>query len=686
MAGKKKSNGLTGSTLAKSVAFFVLAISIMLAGIGAIGTVALSELGRYDYESGVYATQELATLMMREHAVDTFLEMHNHYFRRSADRDPDYIEKMCRYKNYTVEIYEDEELIWSNYEGKETPYYFHYYFDEWVEEPISVEDIADESKTEKETADADSETVNEVPETIRVQKMFEYRLYVNTNMVFPDEYRTSYDRAVVLCELTYVFPAVAVGGIFLFLICFVFLMCSAGHRKGREEIFPGVLTAIHFDVLTVGFGIVAVFWMMLLRGILGQGFRDLVTMGIFIVMCTVLAVLGTIYCMEFALRLKLGGLWKNTLVYIILRWILRICRFWWKALVTLIKGFPLVINVAIIFLGICILEFCGLCIWCHSGELVVVWFLEKLILCPIVLYFSLVCKKLQEGSKALAEGNLNFQLDTSKMILAFKEHGENLNKIGQGIAKAVEERMRSEHLKTELITNVSHDLKTPLTSIINYSDLIAQEVLKQDNETKKETESFDRQEGIESSNKIAQYAEVLLRQSKRLKKLLEDLVEASKATTGNLEVNLESCEINVLLSQAVGEYEQRFMEKQLELIIRQPQESVRIMADGRHLWRVFDNLLNNVCKYAQENTRVYLNVEQKEEQVSIIFRNMSKYALEVSGEELEERFVRGDKSRHMEGNGLGLSIAKSLVELQNGHMEIVTDGDLFKVTLFFPRE
>ena len=179
-------------------------------------------------------------------------------------------------------------------------------------------------------------------------------------------------------------------------------------------------------------------------------------------------------------------------------------------------------------------------------------------------------------------------------------------------------------------------------------------------------------------------AEVLLRQSQKLKKLLDDLLEASKATTGNLEVHPEVCDVSVLLSQAVGEYGQRFADKQLETIVKQPEETVKVMADGRHLWRVFDNLLNNIYKYAQTGSRVYLNVEHDSQNVRIIFRNMSAYPLEMSPEELEERFTRGDRSRHMEGNGLGLSIAKSLTELQKGDMEIVTDGDLFKVVITLP--
>ena len=233
--------------------------------------------------------------------------------------------------------------------------------------------------------------------------------------------------------------------------------------------------------------------------------------------------------------------------------------------------------------------------------------------------------------------------------------------ISDGMAKAVDERMKSERLKTELITNVSHDIKTPLTSIINYVDLLEKEHLEDE--------------------KAVEYLEVLERQSAKLKKLTEDLVEASKASTGNLEVENEQIEAGVFLTQTVGEFEERLSAAGLELIVSKPDDKVYITADGRHLWRVVDNLMNNICKYAQPNSRVYVNLETTDEDISIIFRNMSKFPLNINGDELQERFVRGDKSRNTEGHGLGLSIAKSLMDLMNGKMEIYVDGDLFKVVL-----
>ncbi len=307
---------------------------------------------------------------------------------------------------------------------------------------------------------------------------------------------------------------------------------------------------------------------------------------------------------------------------------------------------------------------------CGGGWLVWgLWVLEKAALSALVLRTASGMLRLRTSGRELAKGNLGYQIPLKGMKGEALQFGRDLNAISQVVADAVEDRMRSERLKTELITNVSHDIKTPLTSIINYADLISRE----------QTDNA----------KIAEYAEVLHRQSSRLKKLIEDLMEVSRASTGNLEVLLERCQAGVLLSQAMGEFEHRLEERGIELIVRQSQEPVWIMADPRMLWRILDNLMTNICKYAQSNTRVYLSLETTgfktgEEQAVLVFKNISSHPLEMDASELMERFVRGDKSRHTEGNGLGLAIARSLAELQGGSMQLTTDGDLFKVTLTFP--
>ena len=421
---------------------------------------------------------------------------------------------------------------------------------------------------------------------------------------------------------------------------FLFLMCSSGRSNYSEGIQPTVFTNIPLEIYSAGYGVIAMFLLGLLSNFFYSIYDSQLYMIVFSVVAAALALWCTFFLRELAVRVRLGQWWRNTVVFYVLRLL-------WKGIGAIFNSFPLLLNTLICFFGICILEFFGVCLFVRNIG-VILWMLEKMILFPIVIYIALMCKRLLQGSQALAQGRQDEIVDTRYMFGEFKECGKNLNSIGKGIAKAVAERMKSEHLKTELITNVSHDLPV-------------------------------------ENNKITEYSEVLVRQSGRLKKLLEDLVEASKATTGNLEVDLQPCEVGVILSQALGEYQQRMEEKQLELIVTQPEETMSILADGRHLWRIFDNLLNNICKYAREDSRVYLSVEESDSMVTIIFRNMSKYALNISAEELQERFVRGDRSRHMEGNGLGLSIARSLTELQNGRMDIVTDGDLFKVSLCFSK-
>lgn len=530
------------------------------------------------------------------------------------------------------------------------------------------------SETERLQEEAAEETLAERNKRIVVT------LTANPSLPKEDEYALIYHQAEQLYDNRNVIPVICCTGTILALLCFIFLLCSAGHKNGREGITPSAIHEIHLDVYTVVVAVGAFTGLYLAFGWIGMN-PGMINLIVLVVLFAAEVIWCTLYFMELAIRLKMGKWWQNTILYRVFRFFGRFCKRVFRGIVKLIRGIPMVWRTALLCLAVCVAEFFGLILFYNDRVvLLFFWAIEKFILCGAITFVALMCKELQEGSEALADGDLNYKLDTSHMVLSFKEHGENLNSIGEGISAAVEQRMKSEYLKTELITNVSHDIKTPLTSIINYADLIGKEVEENaatENGLTAETDS-------EKEQRLSEYAEVLLRQSKKLKKLLDDLLEASKATTGNLEVHPEVCDVSVLLSQAVGEYEQRFSEKKLETIVKQPEETVKVMADGRHLWRVFDNLLNNIYKYAQAGSRVYLNVEHDGQNANIIFRNMSAYPLEMSPEELEERFTRGDRSRHMEGNGLGLSIAKSLTELQKGDMEIVTDGDLFKVVITLP--
>ena len=246
----------------------------------------------------------------------------------------------------------------------------------------------------------------------------------------------------------------------------------------------------------------------------------------------------------------------------------------------------------------------------------------------------------------------------------FSRFDRSLNEITDRVSEIVAKQTKAEHLRTELITNVSHDLKTPLTSIVNYVDLLSREPM--------------------ASENAAEYLDVLKRQAAKLKKLTVDLVDASKASTGNLTVELMPTDIQVLLSQLAGEYEGQLADKSLSMVMNAPEEPIMILADGRHIWRVFDNLLNNAGKYALAGTRIYLDVRKISDEVEITLKNVSAMPLNISPDALMERFVRGDASRHTEGSGLGLSIAKDLTALQNGKLLLETDGDLFKAILRFP--
>lgn len=447
----------------------------------------------------------------------------------------------------------------------------------------------------------------------------------------------------------------------VFVASLVYLVSAAGHKKDQEQVQGSFLCKVPADLFTVIFLAAEVSLAVGISLLGNAGSPDnyvfYAAAMLFLLLCGGWLALG--FLLDFAVRIKLGKWWRNTLIYKVLR---SIYRGWNKVgenKSILWKGLA-------IFLGVNFLEVLIFVVFgVDYSKIMIVWFAEKAVILFAGGEILIQMKRLQEGGKHIAEGDMDYQIDTEHMLPALKEHAADLNRINEGVSKAVNEKMKSERFKTELITNVSHDIKTPLTSIINYVDLLEKEEIPNEN--------------------AKEYLEVLERQSARLKKLIEDLIEASKASSGSLSVNLEKLEAGVFLVQTVGEFKEKTEKNKLDLQIKKPGEPIYIMADGRHFWRVIDNLMNNICKYAQPETRVYINLEQTGEKVQITFRNTSRYPLNISSEELMERFVRGDSSRNTEGNGLGLSIAGSLMELMHGKMQLFVDGDLFKVVLEFDR-
>ena len=437
----------------------------------------------------------------------------------------------------------------------------------------------------------------------------------------------------------------------LWVALFIFLLCAAGHKRSVEGIHLTWLDHIPLDVLLA----VEFLAVLFLLAIFDYSW-NIITAFIWAAVAIVCAVVSLF---SFTVRVKAGKWWRNTLIFRIGRLLLLAAR----VIARVLANIHLYWKTALIFLGLTLIE---LIFFAFGFEDYIVWWVfEKILLLPVLIGVVFMMRHLQKSGEELASGNIGYQTDLKRLSGDFRRHGENLNGIGRGLRHALDEQMKSERMRTELITNVSHDIKTPLTSIINYVDLL-------------------KKEGVDSEQ-AAEYLEVIDRQSARLRKLTEDLIEASKASTGSITVNAEPTDVNVLLSQANGEYQSKLAERDITTVLSLSESSLTILADGRLLWRVFDNLLGNINKYAQSGTRVYLSSgKDSDGQVHITFRNISHAQLNVSSDELMERFVRGDASRNTEGSGLGLSIARSLVELQGGNFHIEIDGDLFKAILTFP--
>lgn len=449
--------------------------------------------------------------------------------------------------------------------------------------------------------------------------------------------------------------------VIMLIVLLCYLYAAQGHRKGGA-VALNHLDRVPFDLLTAAVAVIAAFSAELIVYAGTSGDLDFIVALAAILSADYFVALS--YTLTFAARLKTRTLLKNNILYKLFMLLVKCFRKLFNWVKYLFKNIPSVAKTAIITASVALFQFIIIAVFTYYPvERTVLLFLFTVADVAVIISLAVILQKIKQGGEKIAAGGLDYKIDTKYMYGDFKDFANSLNNINEGLSVAINEKMKSERFKTELITNVSHDIKTPLTSIINYVDLI-------------------KKEEPENGN-IKEYINVLDRQSSRLKKLIEDLMEASKASTGNLAVNLSVCEAGVLLSQTVGEFDERLHAAGLTPVVSIPENPVKIMADGRHLWRVFDNLMNNICKYSQVGTRVYLDVLEKDGEAKITFRNISKYELNISGEELTERFVRGDKSRNTEGSGLGLSIARSLTELQNGELKIDIDGDLFKVTLTF---
>ena len=351
-------------------------------------------------------------------------------------------------------------------------------------------------------------------------------------------------------------------------------------------------------------------------------------------------------------RLKAGTMWKNSVLHMIVQFVHQVSI-----------NIGSVWKVVIIFGGLFLIH--GAAQISGHSVLFVILLPIDIVAFVYLVYQTIGKKKIKQGISQIAHGEIDYKIDTTGLSGEQKEVAELVNVIGTGLNKAVEKSVKNERLKTDLITNVSHDIKTPLTSIINYVELLKQE-------------NFE-------DPKIRRYIEVLEQKSQRLKTLTEDVVEASKVSSGNISLDMMNLNLVEMIQQTSGEFQEKFAARNLEEVLNLPEEEAMICVDGRRTWRVLENIYNNAAKYAMEGSRIYADLTVLEDQVLFTMKNVSAYPLNISADELTERFIRGDISRSTEGSGLGLSIAKTLTEMQKGQFELYLDGDLFKVTIRFPR-
>ena len=500
-------------------------------------------------------------------------------------------------------------------------------------------------------------------------KDFVFAVSVDTKFSVADSMADEAENYETYSKLMFPMLAGAIFGSVLWLIGMVWLTVTAGRRPEDEEIHLNGFDRWYTEIAA---GTVIGIWLagtiisgtLIANSSLGYS-HAVVTVIVTCLICgTYTMAWFLIGYLSLVRRIKAGTLWKNSLIRKVLKWIGKcsgkladFARAFSRNTAEKIK--VLLVGGAFLFLQFLIIG----CVFSGAGV-----FLLALMAVDVAVMIFAIRKadgqdRIMDGLKKISDGELQYKIKTDTLTGKQKVMAEYINNIGSGLDAAVENSLKKERMQTELITNVSHDLKTPLTSIINYVDL-----MKRENPT---------------DPKIQEYLRILDEKSQRLKVLTEDVVEASKASTGNIKLEMNDIDFVEMVQQVIGEFEEKFQEKNLTMMVHFTDEPSIIYADGQRMWRVLENVFGNVVKYAMEGTRVYAEISNRNKKVTFSLKNISAQPLNISADELTERFIRGDVARNTEGSGLGLSIAKSLTELQGGEFKLYLDGDLFKVMITF---
>lgn len=500
-------------------------------------------------------------------------------------------------------------------------------------------------------------------------KDFVFAVSVDTKFSVADSMADEAENYETYSNLMFPMLAGAIFGSVLWLIGMVWLTVTAGRRPEDEEIHLNGFDRWYTEIAA---GTVIGIWLagtiisgtLIANSSLGYSHVVVTVIVICLICGTYTMAWFLIGYLSLVRRIKAGTLWKNSLIRKVLKWIGKcsgkladFARAFSRNTAEKIK--VLLVGGAFLFLQFLIIG----CVFSGAGV-----FLLALMAVDVAVMIFAIRKAdgldlIMDGLKKISDGELQYKIKTDTLTGKQKVMAEYINNIGSGLDAAVENSLKKERMQTELITNVSHDLKTPLTSIINYVDL-----MKRENPT---------------DPKIQEYLRILDEKSQRLKVLTEDVVEASKASTGNIKLEMNDIDFVEMVQQVIGEFEEKFQEKNLTMMVHFTDEPSIIYADGQRMWRVLENVFGNVVKYAMEGTRVYAEISNRNKKVTFSLKNISAQPLNISADELTERFIRGDVARNTEGSGLGLSIAKSLTELQGGEFKLYLDGDLFKVMITF---